>query len=249
MAEQISNLRIGMYEEQLRAQQNEMKQLQAQINPHFYMNSLNIIYNFAVLKDHDSVKKMALHMADYFRFIMRANRDAITLEEELRHIGNYVEIQKFRFPDKLDCVVDIPEHWRTATLPALTLQPFIENAIIHGFVNRREKFIIRIQAGIAAGDASQLVIVIRDNGVGFRPDVLDRLRRGEELPASETSRLGIANVVQRLRLRYEGQAGVEFDNDPECGAVVRVRLPLPAEWSADNSATEVADHVQFVGRG
>ncbi|REJ11958.1 MAG: two-component sensor histidine kinase [Paenibacillaceae bacterium] len=254
MAEQISNLRIGMYEEQLRAQKNEMKQLQAQINPHFYMNSLNIIYNFAVLKDHDSVKKMALHMADYFRFIMRVNRESITLEEELKHIGNYVEIQKFRFPEKLECIVDIPERWRTAALPALTLQPFVENAIIHGFLNRREKFIIRIHGEIAAADdGDKLVIVIRDNGVGFHPDVLDRLRRGEELPASESSRLGIANVVQRLKLRYEGGAGVEFDNDPGGGAVVRVRLPLPAELStertADISVIGEADDVQSVGRG
>ena len=253
MAEQISNLRIGMYEEQLRAQKNEMKQLQAQINPHFYMNSLNIIYNFAVLKDHDSVKKMALHMADYFRFIMRVNRDSITLAEELRHIGNYVEIQKFRFPDKLDCVVDIPEHRREATLPALTLQPFVENAIIHGFVNRREKFVIRIHGeAVHDEDGDKLVITIRDNGVGFQPDILDRLNRGEELPASESSRLGIANVVQRLRLKYEGQAGVEFGNHPEGGAVVRVRLPISAAIPAVTAGINVdgeEEHVQSVDRG
>jgi two-component system sensor histidine kinase YesM len=83
--------------------------------------------------------------------------------------------------------------------------------------------------------------------------VLDRLRRGEELPASESSRLGIANVVQRLKLRYEGGAGVEFDNDPGGGAVVRVRLPLPAELSAERTADisviGEADDVQSVGRG
>ena len=254
MAEQISKLRIGMYEEQLKAQQKELKQLQAQINPHFYMNSLNIIYNFAVLKDHESVKKMALHMADYFRFIMRVNRDAITLEEELKHIGDYIEIQKFRFPGRLDFVVDVPERLKAATLPALTLQPFVENAIIHGFANRKQKFIIRIH-GEAAGteDGDKLVIVVRDNGVGFQPDVLDRLRRGEELPASETSRLGIANVVQRLRLLYEGQAGVEFDNDPEGGAIVRVHLPLPAQSSIDAPpgiiAYGEAEHVQSAHRG
>lgn len=232
MAEQISNLRIGMYEEQLKAQLNEMKQLQAQINPHFYMNSLNIIYNFAVLKDHDSVKKMSLHLADYFRFIMRVNRDSITLEQELKHIENYVEIQKFRFPGKLECSIDIPDRYLGITLPALTLQPFVENAIIHGFVNRRSTFHIRISGAADEDEPDRLLIIVRDNGVGFEPELLERLKRNETLPPANTSRLGIMNVLQRLKLRFNGKARVEFDNDVDGGAVIRIWLPTRDEPSS-----------------
>lgn len=231
MAEQIETLKIGMYEEQLRAQKMELKQLQAQINPHFYMNSLNIIYNFAVLKDHDSVKKMALHLGDYFRFIMQANRDSISLGEELKHIENYIEIQKFRFPDKLSCGIDVPETLRPLQLPALSLQPFAENAIVHGFVNRRKPFRIDIAGRLIREDGkSFLSLTIQDDGVGYAPDVLERLNAGASLPQADTSRLGIMNVVQRLQLRFGGGAAVEFSNrDMDGGAIVRIRLPLAEE--------------------
>ena len=232
MAEQIKSLRIGMYEEQLRAQQNEMKQLQAQINPHFYMNSLNIIYNFAALKDHDSVKKMSLHLADYFRFIMRVNRDSITLEEEMKHIDNYIEIQKFRFPNKLQCEIEIPQRMRTLMLPALSLQPFVENAIIHGFVNRRETFRIRIEGIIeVSGGKPIFVITICDNGTGFSDEVLGKLNAHEELPQKESSGLGISNVVQRLKLRFSEEAIVQFGNASDNGgACIRIELPLPSDY-------------------
>ncbi len=231
MAEQIKSLRIGVYEEQLRVQKIELKQLQAQINPHFYMNSLNIIYNFAALKDTDSVKKMSLHLADYFRFIMRVNRDLITLDEELRHIRNYMDIQKFRFPNKLDCVYDMPNKLRSIALPALTIQPFVENAIIHGFVNHRQPFTITVRGSLLheQGDAF-LLIAIEDTGIGFTEDVMRRLNEGEGLMSMETSRLGILNVIQRLKLRYDGRADIRFYNVTENGgAGVRIQLPLAEE--------------------
>jgi len=241
MAEQIKSLRIGMYEEQLRAQQHEMKQLQAQINPHFYMNSLNIIYNFAALKDNDSVKKMSLHLADYFRFIMRVNRDSITLEEELKHIDNYIEIQKFRFPNKLQCEIAIPQRMRSLQLPALSLQPFVENAIIHGFVNRRELFRIGIE-GVVEQERGRPVFVIRirDNGVGFSSDYLERLNAHEQLPQMESSGLGIANVVQRLKLRFSEEADVQFGNASDNGgACIRIVLPLPADYHQSEEEQDV----------
>ncbi|RAP77158.1 sensor histidine kinase [Paenibacillus montanisoli] len=231
MAEQIKSLRIGVYEEQLRVQKIELKQLQAQINPHFYMNSLNIIYNFAALKDTDSVKKMSLHLADYFRFIMRVNRDLITLDEELRHIRNYMDIQKFRFPNKLDCVCDMPNKLKSIPLPALTIQPFVENAIIHGFVNHRQPFKITVRGSLLheQGDAF-LLIAIEDTGIGFTEDVMRRLNEGEGLMSVETSRLGILNVIQRLKLRYDGRADIRFYNVTENGgAGVRIQLPLAEE--------------------
>lgn len=228
MAEQIKTLKIGMYEEQLRTQRMEFDQLQAQINPHFYANSLNIIYNFAALKDHDSVKRMALHMADYYRYIMQANRDSISLGAELKHIENYIEIQKFRFPNKLGCEIAVPESLKTLQIPALSLQPFMENAIIHGFVNRRMPFRIEVVVELLEGDGqNHLSLTIQDNGVGFPQELLRLLNKGAPLPEADSSRLGIMNVVQRLKLRYGEGVVVEFSNQgADGGAVIHIQLSL-----------------------
>ncbi|SFF08161.1 two-component system, sensor histidine kinase YesM [Paenibacillus algorifonticola] len=227
MAEQIKTLKIDVYEEQLRVKQGELRQLQAQINPHFYMNSLNIVYNLAALGDTESVKKMSLHLADYFRFIMRANRDMILLSEELDHIDNYITIQKMRFPDKLQFTYDVPEFVKNYKVAALTVQPFVENAIIHGFKNRRKPFIIHI--GAETQKDGGFYLTITDNGTGFSEPVLEQLQRKIPLTEGETSRLGIMNVIHRLQLIYGERAAITFKNIEEGGAAVTIRFPVGEE--------------------
>lgn len=228
MAEQIKTLKIDVYEEQLRVKQGELKQLQAQINPHFYMNSLNIIYNLAALNDTESVKKMSLHLADYFRFIMKANRDTITLKEELMHIENYMTIQKIRFPDKLQCTFEGMDDIMNYPIAALTVQPFVENSIIHGFKNRRQQFQIKIAAEI--DDDNGFTLTISDNGVGFSPEVLEKLHNKEPLQQEETSSLGIMNVIHRLQLLYGERTSITFCNQAEgSGAIVVIVFPKRVE--------------------
>ncbi|MFX3632278.1 MAG: sensor histidine kinase [Candidatus Pristimantibacillus sp.] len=225
MATQIKTLKIDVYEEQLRVKQGELKQLQAQISPHFYMNSLNIIYNFAALNDTESVKKMSLHLADYFRFIMRANRDTLKLGEELAHIDTYITIQQMRFPDKLQFTYDVPEAIKNYSITALTIQPFVENAIIHGFKNRRQLFDIRITTTELNNDKGFL-LKIEDNGVGFSEEVLSNLQKGIPLQEAETSRLGIMNVIDRLNLIYGDRASITFSNRTDkSGAVIIIEFP------------------------
>ncbi|WP_337102719.1 sensor histidine kinase [Paenibacillus sp. YIM B09110] len=224
MAEQIKTLKIDVYEEQLRVKQGELKQLQAQISPHFYMNSLNIIYNLAALNDTESVKNMSLHLADYFRFIMKANRDTITLKEELSHIENYITIQKMRFPDKLQCTFEGVDTILNYPIAALTVQPFVENSIIHGFKNRRQLFQIKVAAEVTKD--SGFTLTISDNGGGFSDEVLTKLTRREPLEQVETTGLGVTNVIHRLELLYGERASITFSNQSEgTGAVVIIKFP------------------------
>lgn len=244
MAEELKNLKIDVYEEQLRARESELKQLQAQISPHFYMNSLNIIYNVAALGDTESVKRMALHLADYFRFIMRTDRRTVTLAEELKHIENYIEIQKIRFPNKLEFEVRVDEKFKTCEIPSLIVQPFVENAIIHGFKNRKRLFRISV-ASREAPPGWWFTLEVRDNGAGFPPEVLRNLKEGRPLEETERSRLGIGNVIHRLKLHFNGKAAIEFDNAEEGGAMVRLHFPEPA---AESGGADGGHHVQHSGR-
>ncbi|MBP3961986.1 cache domain-containing sensor histidine kinase [Paenibacillus lignilyticus] len=230
MAEQIEKLKIDVYEEQIRVQKAEYKHLQIQINPHFYMNSLNIIYNLAALKDYKLVQKMSLHLADYFRFVMLGHRAVVSLEDEIRHIEHYLEIQKIRYVAKLEYEIQmIPEHAPVPIAPLL-LQPFVENSVIHGFNKKVQDgmpFRIGIYSEQDEEDAGRFIkLTIIDNGPGFPEAVLEGLQTGVELEGSGEHHLGIWNILRRFRMLYGHEGGITFMNGKPGGAIVQMRLPL-----------------------
>ncbi|MCP1311587.1 sensor histidine kinase [Paenibacillus tyrfis] len=226
MAKQIEHLKISVYEEKIRVQQAEFKHLQVQINPHFYMNCLNIIYNLAALKDHKSVQKMSLHLADYFRNLIRTNRTSISLADELQHIGNYLEIQIMRYPDNLTFSIRIEDAYRHYQLPPLTVQPFVENAVIHGYRMDLERFNVEIEAFPDPDDPQHYFIVtISDNGKGFTPEMLHELNSGHYAEKSGEEHLGIWNVMRRLKMS-SGAVKIYFANREQMGAEIKIRFPL-----------------------
>ncbi len=227
MVDQIENLKISVYEEKIRVQQAEFKHLQVQINPHFYMNSLNIIYNLAALKDTKSVQKMSLHLADYFRFIMRTNRTTMTLKDEIDHIRNYLEIQVMRYPDNLTFDIQLPETYSQYAIPPLIVQPFVENAVIHGFTKQYGTFVIQVKAEKDPEAPEEFFLLsISDNGDGFQPEMLQQLNSAQYLDQSGDEHLGIWNVRHRLQMNYGNKVALRFLNKPERGALVQIRLPL-----------------------
>ncbi|MFC9707855.1 sensor histidine kinase [Paenibacillus sp. NPDC056933] len=252
MTSEIRHLKIDVYEEQLRTREAEFKQLQMQINPHFYLNSLNIIHSLASLKNHGLVQQMAGHLADYFRFSLRAGKRVIRLDEELEHIRHYLEIQKLRFPNKLDFTLDIEPDLGHYVVPPLTIQPFVENAIIHGFQRRSEPFVIRIRAWKSktlsespsdrgTEDYSVLHLSITDNGVGFEQDILERLQLGQYAEDPGGQHIGIWNVAYRLLVKYGESAGLQFMNESDGGAAVMIHVPAQTEEEEGGAYAEPID--------
>ncbi|WP_168735700.1 histidine kinase [Cohnella fermenti] len=237
MAEQIERLKIDVYEEQLRVQRAEYKHLQIQINPHFYMNSLNIIYNLAALKDYKTVQKLSLHLADYFRFLMQSNRTVVTLEEEIKHIGHYLEIQKLRYVNKLDYELDIDPKHRSFAIAPLMIQPFVENSVIHGFNKRPQDgtlFRIRIAAREDEAEPGRFVaLTIEDNGSGFPQTMLEELESGRYVSEGGDRHLGIWNILRRFKMLYGDAGGIRFYNVTGGGAGVEVRLPTEVPLRLD----------------
>lgn len=229
MAEQIEKLKIDVYEEQLRVQRAEYKHLQVQINPHFYTNTLNIIYNLAALKDFKSVQKLALHLADYFRFLMHSHRSVVRLENELRHIEHYLEIQKLRYVDKLAYEISVPPMHQAVYLPPLLLQPFVENAILHGFAQREPDgtpFRVWVESSDDPEGADVIRVEIRDNGPGFPTEMLEQLANGTYMEGTGEHHLGIWNILHRFRMLYGTEGGIYFRNGDGGGAIVQVKLPI-----------------------
>ncbi|WP_135550137.1 sensor histidine kinase [Paenibacillus cymbidii] len=225
MVSQMKHLKINAYEEMLKAQQSEFKHLQAQINPHFYLNSLNVINSLSILEENGLVCKMTEHLSDYFRFITRSHRDTVTLEEELQHIRNYLEIQSLRFPERLTYRIEVEEQLQHQPILPLLIQPFVENAVIHG-MEEGSRFHIEI---IVERHRETMVrnryeVLIRDDGRGLAPDILQALTE-KKFGDGTGTHMGVWNVYRRMRMVYGDRAELSFRNRAPKGAIVQLDLP------------------------
>ncbi|TYP76496.1 sensor histidine kinase [Paenibacillus methanolicus] len=223
MVGQIQALKISVYEEQLNVQRAELKQLQLQVNPHFFLNSLNIIYNLASVKDFALIKEMSLCLVKYFRYTFRSAMALVELREEIAHIRNYLNIQALRFPDQLTYRIDVDESCARQPIPLLMIQPFVENAVKHAFVMDKP---LDIAIEVRSEADAMLNIVIQDNGRGFPPDVLAKLQAKHSLSNEQGEHIGIWNVQHRLQLMFQDRrSGIRFSNIPDRGARIELWLP------------------------
>ncbi|MBT2700947.1 histidine kinase [Bacillus sp. ISL-40] len=223
MISEIKDLKINVYEEKLNLQRAELKHLQLQINPHFFLNSLNIIYNLATVKDFAVIQEMAKCLANYFRFMFRSNSYFVSLEDELKHTENYLKIQQLRFPDTFNYSVESPPELLKSNIPPLVIQTIVENSIKHA-LNLDDALDILIVVK-KFEDPGFISIKIQDTGDGFPEDVLRSLKEDESLTNEEGERIGIWNVKQRLSLLYGEKSNIQFSNEPGKGASVWIRIP------------------------
>jgi two-component system sensor histidine kinase YesM len=208
------------YEERYRSQMNELIFLQSQIKPHFFYNSLYLLQNILRLDDVDNGLKIVKYLSNYFAFLAKSSADTITLDDELAHMRNYVEIQKFRYMERINVEFGkIPDEYRKVRVPRLILQPIIENCFKHGLSEKVSEGIINVDF---TTDRQVITISIRDNGKGFEEQQVGYLRdvfRGQREPDEVT---GLINVNRRLVLKYGPESGLRISNNESGGSKVDV---------------------------
>ncbi|MFS0724307.1 cache domain-containing sensor histidine kinase [Paenibacillus sp. 1P07SE] len=225
---EIQTLRVNVFEEQLNKQREELQRLQLQVNPHFFLNALNIVYNLAKVKNHTLILEMTMALIQYFRFLFRSNTSFVKLGDELQHTRNYLRIQALRFPDKLLWNVDAPAYFMDVPVPPLIIQSFVENSIKHA-VTLEEPIEITVKVAFADEDGVTIGIRITDTGEGFDEHVLRELKAGRSLENEQGEHTGIWNVQRRLKLLYGEEASIQYENDRDTGgAVVEVVVPTYA---------------------
>lgn len=229
MAAEIQDLKINVYEEQIRTQKAELKHLQAQINPHFLLNAINIIYNLAELNKNDLIKRMSTHISKYFRFVTRTNVSFVSVANELEHIESYLEIQRLRFPNYLKFELSVEPGLEQAAIPPLLIQPFVENAIKHGFEMSEEPFQIEVHLrwGIPETEENPAYeIIILDNGRGISEEQIAELNDDHSFLYSGEGNLGIWNVRGRLKLQYGAAAQMVITPGEPKGTCVKLMIPF-----------------------
>lgn len=226
MVKEIQTLRIGIYEEQITTQKEELHRLRLQLNPHFFMNSLNILYNLSKAQNFELIQEMTLCLIGYFRFIFRNNMNFVHLKDEITHNENYLHIQKLRFPNNLVYEIYSPQFLSDILVPPLIIQTFVENSIKYA-VSMDELIRISVETEFLDIDSEQFIqISIRDNGKGFPKELLSVLNSVNK-PETDMEHTGVWNVKRRLHLLYKEKASINFQNKE--GAVVNIILPLLKE--------------------
>lgn len=200
----------------------KLRNLQAQVNPHFLFNTLHMI-TALIRVNPNQARHIVVQLGQYMRHNLRITAfSKIPLQQELEHLEAYIEILKMRFEDQLTLRINVDEDTLSAFIPPCTLQPLVENAIKHGLTDAAVPWNIDIALKKVGRD---VWICVKDNGVGISPDVISML--GDEPLSSETSRgFGIYNVNQRLRGLYGPSAGLHLENLEPSGCVVSFVIPL-----------------------
>ena len=212
--------------------QAEYLALQNQINPHFLYNTLEGIRSEALIAGLDSVAEMTEALATFFRYTISQVENLVPLEDELANIENYYYIQQFRFGDKLalsieyDCDEDLSEldilQYR---LPKLTLQPIVENSILHGFKEKMSRRRLTVNAAVERG---RLVITVEEDGKGMTGEKLEYVRQSLELEESlgRSASIGLNNVSERCQLYFGESFSMEIHS--RRGTGTRVALNAAA---------------------
>lgn len=215
MAQRIQELIENVYEEKLRRREATLKHLQSQINPHFLYNCLFYIKNMARMKNEKAVVAMALNLGEYFRYITRSENDVATIREEVSMVTNYLEIQSLRL-ERMRFTIDVPDDILNKTISRLTLQPIVENAIVHGLEPQVENGEIIIR-GFYENDGV-CKITVEDSGVGMSDEEINELQLSLIKPLDDKMGCGTWNVHQRLIYLFGEEAGLTYSRS-ELGGV------------------------------
>lgn len=221
MKSQIHTLKIQSYEQRLKEQKIHMQYLFGQIQPHFFLNTLNVLYSFAEIERYDLIQQMVLTLVKYFRYIFNNGSKPVELKEELSHVEDFIAIQQLRYPDKIVFHKNIESGTEEMGILPCLLQTFVENSIKYGL---REEGISEICIETVK-QKENITITISDTGGGFPGDEIAAINEetGDE---NGVYKVGIRNTQQRLRLFYGDAAVIRVGNKPEGGAVVYICFPL-----------------------
>ncbi len=230
MIGKIRELLDAKIQEQENLKKAELRALQAQINPHFLYNTLDTIIWMAQSKKTDDVIEIVSALSNFFRISLSKGKDWITIGEEIERTRSYLTIQKMRYRDIMDFSIEVDDAVRQNTVLKLVLQPLVENALYHGLKTQRQRGTITVCAELK--NENQVLLQVRDNGIGIPPDKLAELRRALNQD-TETNHVesgyGLVNVNRRIQLYYGKQYGLAIDSESLRGTRAVIVIPLTRE--------------------
>lgn len=236
MMVQIKDLRIASYEHEIETQKAQLRYLQLQIRPHFFLNCLKSIYAFAQQKQYKKLQKMILAFSRHVRYIFKDNMEFVPLERELNHVKNYMEIQAISAVHPPVCKINAEKALLELPIPPLLVQTFVENSVKHETSPDRA-LELEVDVKLLKTDSGEFAnIIVSDNGNGFSEAVLEEINQLEGSVYAH-HHVGLNNVKRRLRLIYGADIQFAFYNNDR-GSVSDIIIPVKKREDRDSGEGE-----------
>lgn len=229
MMENLNNVVIRSYQLDLENKNNQLKALQAQLNPHFINNTLQTIGAEALKSDNLKLYMGVIQFGEMMRYTMNLKDMSVSFRDELNYTENYMKLQKMRFDQRFSYSIGVDNETYSVIIPKLALQPLVENVFKHGFSDGIERIHVRISAYIKD---ERFFLECSNNGSTLSEEKLDLLRRDIENARSlreEDEKIGLKNLAKRLQLLYGSDAELSVASGKEAGFSVFVSFPLEKE--------------------
>lgn len=217
MREQIENLIEENYAVKIREKETQIVALNLQMNPHFLYNTLNIINWMAIKEGNDKISEIIMNLSNMLVYTVKNKQDIVEFKDDLHWLECYIFIMSVRYENKFSVEYGIEESLYSTKVPKLFLQPFVENAIIHGFDDIMENGQILIEGLIRDG---KRIFIVYDNGKGM--DASNIMK--QKVKTSDS--IGIKNVDSRIKLLFGDEYGVNITSEPGRGTRVEIILPI-----------------------
>lgn len=206
----------------------EFNSLQAQMNPHFLYNTMDMINWKAAQGKTSEIQEAVQKLSRFYKLTLSRKQSISTIASEEEHVSIYIALQNMRFHNSIDFISDIPDELSEYQIPKLTLQPVVENAILHGILEKPDKKGTVVLTGwLENGD---IVLLISDDGVGIPREKLPTLLSGTGQSASGGNNIAICNTHRRLQILYGSEYGLSYSSEPGKGTEVQLRFPAQKEY-------------------
>ena len=212
----------------LKEKESELAALQSQINPHFLYNTLDSLYWQATEAGDDDIAESVYALSQLFKLVLSKGQGVITVGQEIELVARYLQIQKMRFSKRLNYNISVDENINKAKIPKLIIQPFVENAIVHGFENVSKPCELNL-SGKREGEF--LHFEIEDTGIGMSKDQIQEIWKQEtdKYAKQRIGRYAIKNIKERLELKYGDKFKLEINSKIGVGTTVILILPYEGE--------------------
>jgi two-component system sensor histidine kinase YesM len=229
MAAKLEETMLNLIGQETAHRDAEIRALQSQINPHFLFNTLEGLRMECEIREEYDLANVLTSLGRLFRYNIKWINGLVPLRQEIEHINNYITIMRVRFRDKFNLSIDIPEELLDCLVIKMMMQPLVENSFYHAFKNKEGIWEIKIRGSIQGDD---LVIEIKDNGLGMDNQRLDKINRGlssgdsNEIDKKTEGSIGLWNVDTRIKMQFGEEYGIKLKSERDLGTTVIITLPV-----------------------